>query len=171
MKSLKCVSNLTVSDFYHPQTKFPKVMFSQVSVCPMGVLGGSLSRGVSVWGYLCPGGLCPGGLCPGGLCQGGLWHGDSPQTVTSGRYISYWNAFLLYHTFYNISSSSTSRLKKITGGFLLLKAKSAENASIDSDIKDTIVAVVSKKVGGEVVKPISTRGHCEGSGCAVVPAN
>ena len=33
-------------------------------------LGGSLSRGVSVQGGLCPVSLCPGGLCPGGLCQG-----------------------------------------------------------------------------------------------------
>ena len=57
------------------------------------------------------GGLCPGGPCPGGvsvqgrslstrcLClrgvfvQGGLCQGD-PHTVKSGRYASYWNAFL-----------------------------------------------------------------------------
>ena len=40
------------------QTKFAKVMFSQVFVCPQG--------------GLCPGILCPGGLFPGvGLCPGG----------------------------------------------------------------------------------------------------
>ena len=77
--------------------------------------GGSLSRGVSGWGVSVQGGLCPeGGLCPGGslpdgslsrgggqgdLCPGGslsgrgLCHGDPPM-VTSGRYASYWNAFL-----------------------------------------------------------------------------
>ena len=44
---------------YRPQTKFVKVMFSQVSVCPRG-------RGVSVQGDLCPGeGVSvQGGLCP-----------------------------------------------------------------------------------------------------------
>ena len=78
---------------------------------------GCLSRGVSGWGVSVQGGLCPeGGLCPGGslpggvsvpgggggqgdLCPGGslsgrgLCHGDPPM-VTSGRYASYWNAFL-----------------------------------------------------------------------------
>ena len=53
------------------KTKFAKVMFSQVFVCARG-------------------GLCPGGLYPAGyLCQG-----DPPHTVKSGRYESYWNAFL-----------------------------------------------------------------------------
>ena len=55
--------------FYRPQTKFAKVMFLQVLVCPWG-------RGLG----LCLGGLCPGGLrrggwgglCLGGLCQGTL---------------------------------------------------------------------------------------------------
>ena len=63
-------SNLTIvaiANFYRPQTKFAKVMFSLVSVCPRG--GGVLG----FWGRgLCPGGvfvqecLCPGGLYPGG---------------------------------------------------------------------------------------------------------
>ena len=70
--------------------------------------------GVSVWEGLCSGGVCPGNLCLGGLCpwgislgagrvsvhggvsvQGGCLLGDPPRTVTSGRYTSYWNAFLL----------------------------------------------------------------------------
>ena len=66
---------------YRPQTKFARVMFSQVFVCPRGAGGGSRSlsrgslswgisiqvsvQGVSVLGDLNPG-LCPGGLCPGG---------------------------------------------------------------------------------------------------------
>ena len=61
--------------YYRPQTKFAKVMLSQVSVCPQGgsvsrvgisvqgeggsVSGGSVTRGVSVQGGLCSG----GGLC------------------------------------------------------------------------------------------------------------
>ena len=60
-----------------------------VGFCPGGSLSrrvsvqqGSLSRGVTVQGSLCPegslsGGLCPGGLCPGGLCLGGLCPGGS----------------------------------------------------------------------------------------------
>ena len=83
------------SCYYRPQTKFAKVMFSQVSVCPQGSLslcpGGSPSQGdlhpggVSVRGGLCPGGLCLGGslssrvyvhegLCPGG--EGSLSRGS-----------------------------------------------------------------------------------------------
>ena len=58
------------SHFYRPQTKFAKVMFSQVSVCPQ-VGSQSLSKGVSIWGVcLGGGGLCPGGLCLGCLCLG-----------------------------------------------------------------------------------------------------
>ena len=57
---------------YRSQTKFAKVMFSQVFVCP-----GEGSGGVSVQGRsLSRGDLCPGGgLCPegsqssGGLCN------------------------------------------------------------------------------------------------------
>ena len=71
----------------------------------------SLSRGVSIPGGLCPGGsLSRRGLCPGGVSvQGvsvhggvsvwgslsrGVCHEDPPRTVMSGRYTSYWNAFL-----------------------------------------------------------------------------
>ena len=75
---------------YRPQTKFAKVMFSLVVVCPQGgggsvhkgvsvgesllgglCLGGCLSRGVSVPGSL-SGGLCPRGLCAGGSMSGGI---------------------------------------------------------------------------------------------------
>ena len=57
-------------NFYRPQTKFAKVMFSQVFVCPQG--GVSVQGGVFVQGGLSPGGSLSGrGLCPGGgLCQG-----------------------------------------------------------------------------------------------------
>ena len=41
-----------------------------LGVCVLGSVSGSLCKGVSVWG----------GVCPGGHC--------------SGRYASYWNAFL-----------------------------------------------------------------------------
>ena len=43
----------------------------------------SLSRGISVWGD----------VCPRGSCQG------NPRTVTSERYASYWNAFLFEECF------------------------------------------------------------------------
>ena len=92
----------------------------QGGLCP----GGSPSRVVSVQGGLCPGerGLCPGGLCLGGLCLGVSVQGGLPDRglclvglclggslsrglsvretlrhmVMSGRYASYWNAFLCY---------------------------------------------------------------------------
>ena len=53
-------------------------------LCP----GGSLSRGVSVWGISVQGSLCPGGLCPEGSLsgeisvQGGLSGGSLPRGVS-----------------------------------------------------------------------------------------
>ena len=69
--------------FYRPPTKFAKVMFSQVSVCPQGGVypsmywaGGvsqhALGRGVF------PGGLSLGVVCLGGVYRGGIW--GTPQT-------------------------------------------------------------------------------------------
>ena len=102
---------------YHPQTKFAKVMFSQVSVCPWGgvsvsvqgvgvsVPRGSLSSGVSVQGDLFPGGLCPGGFLSGrgSLSEEGSLSWRPPGTVMSGQYASYWNAFLLLDfSFYSL---------------------------------------------------------------------
>ena len=53
------------------------------------------------------GGLCPGGSLPrGGLCQG-----DTPR-VTSGRYASYWNAFLCYSSFRLYSKYFTALFTK-----------------------------------------------------------
>ena len=55
---------------YRPQTKFAKVMFSQVFACPRGGGGGSLSRGKSLSG---------GVSVHRGLCQGeGSLSGRSP---------------------------------------------------------------------------------------------
>ena len=109
--------------YYRPQTKFAKVMFLQVSVCPRGgihgCLGGAwLLRGeggtyVVAWGGVhgCSRGACvvaPGGawllrgacvVAPGGVhgCSGGM-HGFFHEIRSmSGRYASYWNAFLLEH--------------------------------------------------------------------------
>ena len=60
-----------------------KVMFSQTSVCPwegsLMSLPVSVQRGrVSIQGDLCP---------------------DTPRTVKSGRYTSYWNAFFFFTVF------------------------------------------------------------------------
>ena len=83
-----------------PKTKFAKVMFSQVSVCPQGGLslcpgGGSLSWGVSVQGGSLSGAsLSRESVSSGVFVQGGLCHGDAPSTVMSRWYTSYWNVFL-----------------------------------------------------------------------------
>ena len=70
------IATVTMAFHYRPQTRFAKVMFSQVFVCPQGegsVSRGSLSGGVSVRGK----GLCPEGLVSKGVCvQGGLCQGD-----------------------------------------------------------------------------------------------
>ena len=94
--------------YYRPRTKFAKIMCPQVFVCPQG--GGHLCpRGSLSRGDICPGrGLCPGeclsrevGLCPrvslsgGSLSGGSLSMTETPCTVKSEWYASYWNAFLL----------------------------------------------------------------------------
>ena len=70
----------------------------QGSLCPEG---GSLSRGSLTRGSLSRGGSLPrGSLSRGSLSRGSLSRGlckgdrDTPCTVTSGQYSSYWNAFL-----------------------------------------------------------------------------
>ena len=89
---------------YRPQMKFAKVMFLQVSVCPQG--GGVHGRGACVAGGQ---GACVAGVgaCMAGGCvwQGGM-HGRGACVAggmhcryyeirsMSGRYVSYWNAFL-----------------------------------------------------------------------------
>ena len=64
-------------NIYRPQTKFAKLMFSQVFVWPWG-------GGFSV----------QGGLCPRGLSVRVVSVGETPRMANSGRYASYWNAFL-----------------------------------------------------------------------------
>ena len=54
-----------VPPFYHLQTKFAKVMFLQVSVCPKGVCmaGGMYGRGVCMVRGVCGGGHAWQGVC------------------------------------------------------------------------------------------------------------
>ena len=69
------------------------------------------------------GGLSRRGLCPGGLCQGDPPDRDPPHMVTSGRYTSYWNAFLLYLNCSNIDvnqKSSFLRKKSALCGTVLV---------------------------------------------------
>ena len=96
----KWISSSIYNNFYPPSTKLRQGnVFTPVcdsvhrGVSVQGDLfskEGSLSKGVSVQGALCPGGLCLGGgglsrgvsvwgiSVQGGLCQGGLCQGD-PQ--------------------------------------------------------------------------------------------
>ena len=61
--------------YYHPQTKFAKVMFSQVSVCMCGKGGmhgwGGMAGGACVAG----GGMCGKGACVARGCVAGGMHG------------------------------------------------------------------------------------------------
>ena len=67
-----------------------KVMFLHLSVILF--TGGSLSRGVSVWGSLSRGSLSVG-VSVQGLSRGVCVQGDPPVWWKSGRYASDWNAF------------------------------------------------------------------------------
>ena len=67
--------------------------FLSGGLCPGGVSvqrgpcpEGSLSRGVSVWGV----------SVHGGSLSRGVSVRETPRTVKSGRYASYWNAYLLF---------------------------------------------------------------------------
>ena len=61
------------------------------SLCP----GWSLSRGVYIQGGLCPiRDLCPGGSLSWGSLSRVTSVRETPRMVKSGRYASYWNAFL-----------------------------------------------------------------------------
>ena len=108
----------------------PRGVSVQEGLCPGGSLSrGSLSRG-SLSGVLCPeGGICPrGGLCPGrgvylqagGSLSRGVSVRETPHTVTSGRYASYWNAFLFRRNFTAAcldlitAASSSERAEEIT---------------------------------------------------------
>ena len=76
-------------------------------VCPMGLVQGGLC-----WGGLCPRGVCPGGWSRGvsvhpGVSLCGVSVRETPHTVTSGWYASYWNAF------------SQASVILLTGGCLL----------------------------------------------------
>ena len=110
----------SITFHYRPQTKFAKVIFLQVSVCPQGGVHGPWVGGgmCGTWqGCAWQGGACvAGGMCGGGVCMvGGMhgreghawWHGcmvggehvchSRYYEIWSmrGRYASYWNAFLL----------------------------------------------------------------------------
>ena len=84
---------------YRPQRSWGKVMFLHVSVIPF-TGGGGVS--VSVPGVFLLGGLCPVGVSVpgvsvwgGGSLSRGISVMETPRTVMSGRYTSYWNAFVL----------------------------------------------------------------------------
>ena len=96
---------MLLENFYHPQTKFAKVMFSQVSVCPQG---GCLPH--CMLGYPpgpeadTPLGRHPPGRHP----RVDTPQADTPQAdtlpavhagirSTSRRYASHWNAFLFFY--------------------------------------------------------------------------
>ena len=104
--------------FYRAQTKFAKVMFLQVSVCPWGgacVAGGMHGGGAHGGGHAWQGACMAGEGCAwwGGMHGrgGAAWRGacvagghawqilrDTVIRSMSRRYASYWNAFLLLDT-------------------------------------------------------------------------
>ena len=86
--------------FYRPQTKFAKVMFSQV-----GGGGGMCGRGACMAGGACVhgrGGMhtWQGGYAWQGVCMACMPPGRYYEIRSmSGRYTSYWNSFLLVISF------------------------------------------------------------------------
>ena len=112
-------------NIYHPQTKFAKVMFSQVFVYPRGG-GGALSRGSLSRKGLCSGGVsvqdgslfrgqflsrrrvsvkggsAQRGLCPKGSPSRGFPSMGTPCMVKNRWYASYWSVFLFFLCFESV---------------------------------------------------------------------
>ena len=85
-----------------PATKLQQVNVNVSRILSTG--GGGISVPACTTGHMTRGSLCPGGLpggvsVQGGLCQGETPPTETPHTVTSGRYESYWNAFLFNNIF------------------------------------------------------------------------
>ena len=101
---------LNTTVYYQPQTKFSKVMFSQVFVCPLGGGGVSVQGEGSLSGGLCPGGSLSRGLYPrgvsvqgvsiqGGLCpRGSLSKGVSVQGGLCSRGVSVQGGVFVWET-------------------------------------------------------------------------
>ena len=111
------VHMVQVGLYYRPHTKFGASLYFHRCVSHSVRGGGVLydvtsclavwshvpsgKGGLCAWSHVPSGGLCTGaslsgGVCPGGVC---LCQADPPGTVKSGRYASYWNAFLLVYIF------------------------------------------------------------------------
>ena len=78
-------------DYYHPQRSWGKVIFSQASVILL-TGGGVCSQGGLLLGGVCSRGCLLLRVC---LLPGGAWWRPPRDGHCSGRYASYWNAFLL----------------------------------------------------------------------------
>ena len=85
-------------NIYRPQTKFAKVMFLHVSVCPWGGSPGPHLGGEGWGAWLGGSRPTPGGSRPRrGVSQHALWQTLPPADgYCCGQYTSYWNAFLFY---------------------------------------------------------------------------
>ena len=74
-------------------------------------------------------------------------------------------------TFYCENSSTTGGLWKIGNIHVLFYSHCTQYISIDFNVEKANFPVISKKVSWEIVVSISTRGHCECTGCVVVSMN
>ena len=113
----KLSQRLHVSFDYRPQTKFAKVMFSQVSVCPWGVhgRGGMPGRGWYMWQGAC----VAGNHAWQRTCMAGGMRGRRDGHC-SRRYASYWNAFLFFFKNEELCKSGCNTSAKCTAGLLLV---------------------------------------------------
>ena len=94
--------------------------------------GGSLSGGV-----LCPvGGLCPGGSLSGWRSlSGGVSVRETPRMVMSGRYASYWNAFLFKYKGTSPSFLETTDTGAIVFGRLISLFWTYDDATLKVESK------------------------------------
>ena len=81
-----------------------------------------MTRGVSVQAGLCPKGVSvQGGLCHGRSLSRGYLIGRTPHMVMSGRYTSYWNAFLLILFSWHSHNRVTKIISTVLHGYLVIK--------------------------------------------------
>ena len=139
--SITLIKNGQVSEMFFTahNSSCGKVVFSQLCVknsvhvggfvsqhaMDRGCLPGVSAQEVSAYGVCLPGGCLPGGVCPGVCLPRHPHHwADTPSPWNShwsGRYASYWNAFLLDKAEYKaVVSYKCSTLKQ----FVFLQIKS-----------------------------------------------
>ena len=111
---IKIKSNYNFYVYYRPQTKFAKVMFLQVSVCPQGGMHG---RGTCMaGGHAWQGACMTGGMCGTGACMAGERGVHGGGVCMAGGHAWWGCAWQGGHTWWGACMADTTRYSQWAGG-------------------------------------------------------